>query len=174
MNKYMHKRTKKIQSCPSEPFIRCADGLPGPPEQQEGQGQQSSTQQVTQGAEVGDAVAGRVLPPLPEPGHHPVGHTQQWIHLRGVRGRRRRRGYVEDNRKQSDVDVCCEYREFPGPREQDRLTWMRATTRKMNRKNGVGTVWAPSIRWMAYKKISWPGMTNRNSTLADRWFAPGV
>ena len=22
---------------------------------------------------------------------------------------------MEDNRKQSDVDVCCEYREFPGP-----------------------------------------------------------
>lgn len=54
------------------------------------------------------------------------------------------------------------------------LTWIREADKKVTVKRALGKVWPPFIRWMAYKKISWPGMTKRSRTWADRWFAPAI
>ena len=59
-------------------------------------------------------------------------------------------------------------------RPRARLTWISDADKKATVKSGLGKVWPPLIRWMACKKTSWPGMTRRSRTWADRWFAPAI
>lgn len=54
------------------------------------------------------------------------------------------------------------------------LTCTKEADKKVTVKRRLGNVCPPFMRWMAFRKRSWPGMTNRSRIWADRLFAPGV
>lgn len=54
------------------------------------------------------------------------------------------------------------------------LTWIRDADKKATVRRALGKVLPPFIRWIAVKKMSWPGITRRKRTWADRWFAPAI
>lgn len=54
------------------------------------------------------------------------------------------------------------------------LTWIRDADKKAIVRRALGKVLPPFIRWMAVKKMSWPGMSSRRRTCADRWFGPAT
>lgn len=54
------------------------------------------------------------------------------------------------------------------------LTWIMDAAKKAIVRRALGKVLPPFIRWMAVKKMSWPGMTSRRRTWADRWFGPAT
>lgn len=54
------------------------------------------------------------------------------------------------------------------------LTWIRDADKKATVRRALGKVLPPFIRWITVKKMSWPGITKRKRTWADRWFAPAI
>lgn len=147
------------------------------PQHEEGKREESSPQEVSEGCQVGYWITVRVFTPPPKSVDHTVGYTQQGEDLEG-----KTISFfclcnsTEEAHIVFSPDIVKQL--WTTERKNDHtsswLTWISDADRKETVNSGLGKVWPPLIRWMACKKTSWPGMTRRSRTWADRWFAPAM